>query len=172
MNWKSTVLVSGAGLLATWLANVPAPAPARQAATPAASPATAQVRVSDEIQQLADRLERRSVVGAQSDVAARNPFQFGRAPRPSRSEPPPTLAPVAADVPQATEPVWHLSGVAMDLVGEQEVWTAILSLPSGLVLARGGDTLPDGWNVSAIGAESVTLIRTDGSTMTLPLTGK
>ena len=81
MNWKSTVFVSGAGLLATWLASVPAPsttaqqASAPRAATPQAQP---QAPLSTEIIHEADRLERRNRTGAAFNHPARNLFRFGQ----------------------------------------------------------------------------------------------
>lgn len=175
MTWKSTVFVSGAGLLATWLAGGPTPAPAPSAAAPVAAPqVAAPSRQSAEIAQLADRLEQRHRGGETfDDHPSRNLFRFApragaRAARASDVSASVSLAPPPSAPPLAI----HLSGVAMDRVGEQDVRTAILSTPSGVVLAREGDEVGAGLRVSAIEAESVALTRPDGSIMTVPLSGK
>jgi hypothetical protein len=171
MNWKSTVLVSGAGLLATWLANIPSPTTTQSAATAAATTTVApQPGVSAEIQQLADRLERQRTEGRDFTGASRDLFRFRPTPRVAQPAAVVTAPPAAIQEP--AKPVIHLSGVAMDRVGDADVWTAILSVASGVVLARTGDQVGDGWTVTSIGPESVDLTRADGSTLTLPLSGK
>ncbi len=177
MTWKSTVFVSGAGLLATWLASVPAPAPTpvqTSASAPAARPASAPTAVSSEIAYEADRLERRNTARDDYDRPARNLFRFG----PVRSLARTTAVaarPVPIDVnlaPAVPQLAVHLSGVAMDRVGDRDVWTAILSTPAGLLLAHQGDEITGGWTIATIEAESVALTRPDGSMLMLPLSGK
>jgi hypothetical protein len=174
MNWKSTVLVSGAGLLATWLANIPSPQISQPAGTGAGQPvaAVAQSGVSAEIQQLADRLERHRTTGRDYSGPSRDPFRFRPAPRPSEPAAALTLQVPAVAIEEPVAPTIHLSGVAMDRVDDVDVWTAILSVPEGVVLARIGDPVGEGWTVTKIGTESVDLTRPDGSMMTLPLSGK
>lgn len=170
MTWKSTVLVSGAGLVATWLAGVPSPTPAPQRAAPQAQAAGAsRTRAPSEIEHLADRLESRNRAGDGYSRPARNPFRFAPAPVPRRTEDSET--PPVPEVTSVPAPVIRLSGVAMDQVDGREEWTAILSTPTGVVLAREGDEIAPGLTVSAIGAESVTLTRPDGSTQVVPLSG-
>ncbi len=173
MTWKSTALVSGAGLLATWLASVPSPAqspaPAAQA-RPVAVTAPAPVPASSDIEALAERLGRRNQAVPDYGRPARNLFRFAplRTSAPRVDAPPPAL-----DVPvQPAGPQFRLSGVAMDRVDGADVWTAILTTPAGLVLARRGEDVIPGWTVATIEAESVMLTRPDGSTVVIPLSGK
>jgi hypothetical protein len=172
MTWKVTALVSGAGLVATWLASVPSPAPVPQgptqvAAQPSAGPSGAAV----EIQGLADQLARHRTRPDKSVSPVRDPFRFAAVRGSFRADEAPPAAPVEA-VPEPVDPGLRLSGVAMDLEGANQVWTAILSTPDGVVLAREGEAASRGWTVTAIEAERVTLARPDGSTLTLPLSGK
>jgi hypothetical protein len=173
MTWKVTALVSGAGLVATWLASVPSPTVAPQVLRPASSaqPSGAPPAASLEIQELADRLARRRQPPDQSVRPARDPFRFAADRGSFRPDSAPPAVPVEV-APAPADPVIRLSGVAMDLVGAAEVWTAILTTPAGLVLAREGEAASPGWTVTTIQAERVTILRPDGSTLTLPLSGK
>jgi len=171
MNWKSTAFVSGAGLIATWLASVPSPTTTLKMVAPQAQPASAQTAVSSEIAREADRLERRNRVDGDYNRPSRNLFRFEGVRTTARAA---SVAP-APVVPSTLEPqplAIHLSGVAMDRVGEKDVWTAILSTPTGVVLAHLGDQVAPGWQISTIESESVGLTRPDGSLLILPLTGK
>jgi hypothetical protein len=172
MNWKSTAFVSGAGLLATWLASVPPPSMAPRA-TPRAAQApvvsVAPVAVADEIQELADRLERRNRAGDGYQRTSRDPFQFAPVREAARPELVPVTPPVDVAAPEPVLPAIHVSGIAMDRVDDKDVWTAILSTPGGVVLAREGEQVLPGWKISTIEAESVALTRPDGSILTLPL---
>lgn len=171
MTWKSTVFVSGAGLLATWLASVPSPAPERKATPSAAQSTSGPPAVSSEIQELASRLEHGNRTDGSYDHPSRNLFRFSSvrtAARPALV----AVTPAIEIAPEPAGPALRLSGVAMDRVGEREVWTAILSAPTGVVLAHEGEEVAPGWKVSTIEAERVGLVRPDGSTLTLPLSGK
>ena len=172
MTWKSTALVSGAGLLATWLAAVPAPplspATSGSAAVPRRAPAAADSAIAHEAERLARRAQRLPAYAP----ATRNPFRF-RAPAATAAAPTPTR--VVETGPVVTPPVVpsvHLAGVAMDRIDGRDVWTAILSSPKGVLLVREGETAGDGLVVGAIGADRVELRRPDGSILTLPLSGK
>lgn len=171
MNWKSTAFVSGAGLLATWLANLPAPQTSRERvapAVPAAVRADAASTTAD-VAHLAAELNRRTQAIAAYTPPARNPFRFTPPPAPARAR---VAAPVLAEAPSvASTPLLRFSGVATDRVGDKEIWTAILSTPSGLVFVREGEQV-EGLTVLAIGAERVALARPDGTELTLPLSGR
>ncbi len=172
MTWKSTVFVSGAGLLATWLASVPSLSTTPTLTTPRAEPRNISAPVSSEIADEADRLERRSRSDDTYRTSSRNLFRFGPARPSSHTSRTPAVPAVADVMPAAPVVSIRLSGVAMDRVGEREVRTAILSTPTGVVLAREGEEIAPGWTVSTIDAESVGLTRPDGSMLTLPLSGK
>jgi len=170
MNWKSTALVSGAGVLATWLASVPSPVePPRQAAAPAAA---AQAPSSDgDIDALARELAARADVVAAFTRPLRNPFAFA----PVRVAPPMDAEPAVSSVPEAPGPVppagptFKLVGVALDRVDDQDVWTAIVNADGEVVLARKGDEIAPGLRVTAVSAEGAVLARDDGTVLTLPL---
>src|SRR5512139_2522518 len=70
MNWKSTALVSGAGLLVTWLANQP---PRAVQVASARAPQAALAPASD-IQQQAEHLRVRVRREVELSDPARNPF--------------------------------------------------------------------------------------------------
>ena len=161
MTWKSTAVVSGAGLLATWLASY---APPAGSPPPAAAPAAAVAMSDAEIQQEATRLQQqvRSVVEYAPPM--RNPFRFtATAPgAPVASAP----AAVIPDVAAPAAPDVTLTGVALDTVDGRDVRTAILSTPAGLVFATVGEVVA-GYRVAAIAEDAVQLTASDGSTITV-----
>jgi hypothetical protein len=177
MSWKSYAVVSGATVLAGWLASTPpanepegAVVVSRQPATPRAAAAAAT------IEHEADRLQvrvRREVDYTQPN---RNPFRFGvaRADVDRGGDIPPP-APVAApsEPPVATPfvppPPVKLSGIAEDEKGGQMERTAILSSPAGVLLVREGDVVMGDYRVGRIESEAVELLKTDGTTLRLTL---
>ena len=102
---------------------------------------------------------------------SRNLFRFTtrESQRSSAAPPAPVADAGVPDAPQGPPPFFvRLSGVASDRVGESEQRTAILSTPTGVVLARVGDEVGGLFKVSAIGEDTVDLIRlTDGWTLHL-----
>src|SRR4051812_47906953 len=92
MTWKGTVLVSGAGLLATWLASAPSTHPAAPARAVRPS---ATSRPPADIVYEAERLRARMHVVTEYTRPSRNPFRFGEA-RPSR--PAGTQAPLVPEI--------------------------------------------------------------------------
>jgi hypothetical protein len=123
-----------------------------------------------DIAQLADRLARHNQADGGFSRPSRNLFRF--VPRPVRQSALPS-EPIVAALPVAPpQPVIRLSGVAMDRVEGQDVWTAILSTPAGVVLARAGEQVIPGWTVSVIEPERVSLTRPDGSILDVPLSGR
>lgn len=164
MNWKSTAVVSGAGLLVTWLANQPVGVtPATQSRTPQTVVAPA---AGEDIQQQADRLRARVRQEVAFGAPSRDPFRF--APRPAAVIPAPPAVAAEPVVPIVTAPPIRLSGVATDVVDGREERTAILSTPAGLVFAHEGEQIGGQFQVRAISEEAVVLIRLDdGSEVTL-----
>ncbi len=169
------MLVSGVGLVATWLARVP---PATVGVDPSRSPSTVVTAgppaIASEIVREADRLSRHNQTLGSYPRPARNPFRFGAAPVvrapqvASLGAEDTSVAPAVAEI---IVPGFRLSGLARDGEGEQEVRTAVLSTPEGIVLGRAGDPLSDGWTISQVEVEHVVLIGPDGTTLTLPLSG-
>ena len=168
MSWKSYAAVSGATVLAGWLAS-PSNAPDRTA--PAARPPAARDVRSSDIEREAERLQARVPRDVDYTQPQRNPFRFGVA-RPNVNRggdlpdpaPPPVAVPIVAPPPPVT-----LSGIAEDQQGQQIERTAILSSPSGVLLVREGDPVLGEYRVGRIESEAVELVKSDGTTLRLTL---
>lgn len=165
MTWKSYALVSGAGVVATWLAAAP-PSVTPGGVEPAQPREVSRaVAAASDIEEQAARLQARLRDEALYREPDRNPFRFADRRRGAAA----SQAPAArlADAPLPTEapplPV-TLAGIATD----DGVRTAILSTPAGVVLAQVGDEVLDRFRVSAIGTESIDLVSIAGAaTLTL-----
>lgn len=165
VTWKSTAVVSGVGLLATWLASY---------APPASSPADTAVRVpvavtteAPDIVREADRLQAKVRAEVEYVQPSRNPFRFGA--RESASAPRSTAVftpPPAVDVAPAPI-VIRLSGIAIDTVDGREERTAILNTPGGLVFVKEGEDVAGAYTVAKIAIDAVDLVRADGSILQL-----
>jgi hypothetical protein len=167
MTWRSTAVVSGAGLLATWLASAP---PSTFQITPKPLPAAPQAAeqtaaMSAEIQREADRLHARLRAEAMFREPSRNPFRFG-ARVPARVPPPvvpPTITeePMTAAVPEQPTLRITLAGIAEEKVDGEIVRTAIVSTPSDVLLVKEGEQIGDQYKVVKIGADAIELTRLD-----------
>jgi hypothetical protein len=174
MSWKSYAVVSGATVLAGWLASAP-PSNAPAATAPAArQPAARGVPASD-IEREAERLQVRVQREVEYTQPQRNPFRFGVA-RPNVDRggdlPAPTPAPVPPPVAVpvvAPPPPVKLSGIAEDQQGQQVERTAIFSSPAGVLLVREGDLVLGDYRVGRIESEAVELVKSDGTTLRLTL---
>jgi hypothetical protein len=86
-------------------------------------------------------------------VPTRNPFRFGARPLARRAAV--VAAPVAAVAePPVIVPVpfpLRLSGIAVDIIEGVERRTAIISHPTGLELARDGESAAPGYRVVTVG---------------------
>lgn len=175
MTWKTYAAVSGATVIAGWLAssppsNTPAPAAARQPRRAAATVATRDAEA--DIEQQAARLQARTREQPDFHEPARNPFNFG-----AREAPPdpvaagePEPAPVQEFVPVPPPPPVGLSGIAEERSGEFVERTAVLSSPSGVLLVREGDEVLGQYRVSRIDADAVELTAlSDGTPLRLSL---
>ncbi len=173
MDWKSTAVISGAGILATWFFSMPAiHSPATGAIAPAARPPQTTASTID-IQREADRLQVRvHQVPQHIETSTRNPFRFGARPapaaRPSGTSGP---APAAAIVPQPPPPPdITLDGIATDVVDGQAQRTAILKTDAGIVLVREGEQVAGQFRVEKIAPDAVELVKiSDGSVLRLAL---
>ena len=171
MNWKSTVLISGAGLVGTWLMSLPAVAPTTTATRPAtATPAAAPVQATD-IQHEADRLAARVHAGGPLGPSTRNPFQFVVKPVPAPASAPVVSLPRPVSVSVApVGPRVSLVGVASDVVDGVSVRSAILSVDGVVTIVKAGDDVGGLFRVETVDPEVVDLQRTgDGSRLTLLL---
>src|ERR1700752_463499 len=84
MDWKSTAVIAGAGILATWFFSLPPRPPPAGAVAPAARvPQTSASRI--DIEKEAARLQVHRVEGPHYTQPSRNPFRFNARPEPSRA---------------------------------------------------------------------------------------
>ena len=172
MDWKSTAVISGAGILATWFFSMPAShAPATAAVTRAAR-APQAVPAAIDIQREAARLQVRVHPEPSYVESSRNPFRFAAPPAPP-ARPVGTTAPAqpALVVPQPPPPPRiTLDGIATDMVGDQPQRTAILNTDAGIVLAREGDQVAVQFRVAKIATDAVELVKiSDGSVLRIAL---
>lgn len=175
MNWKSTAVVSGATVLATWFASVP---PVQHTTTPVGEPAastTVTSRASDQIVREADRLSARLHPSMPYQGPLRNPFQFSQ-PRRATSAPRATSRqPKVSDASMTETPVApplrvSLTGIAEDTSGAAPVRTAVISTPDDVMLVKEGEMVAGQYKVTAVTANSVDLTRvSDGSVVRLTL---
>ena len=173
MTWKAYTTVSGATVLAGWLASAPpsntsdnvAPAPSQAAS----SQATTQSDIEREAMRLQARMRREAVY----TQLQRNPFRFGAA-RPIGSP--------GVDVSEAASaaetfvpavpppPPVSLAGIAEDQVERRVERMAILSSPAGVLLVHEGDDVLGQYRVTKIESEAAELVKlADGTTLRLSL---
>jgi hypothetical protein len=171
MTWKAYATVSGATVLAGWLASAPPPN-APGAGVPAPSQALLpRAAAPPDIEREAMRLEARMRHEAAYTQPQRNPFRFG-ADRPTASagfetaEAPPLAETPIPVVPPP--PVVSLAGIAEDQVEQRVERTAILSSPDGVLLVHEGEDVLGQYRVAKIESEAVELVRhIDGTTLRL-----
>jgi len=172
MTWKSYAAASGATVLAGWLASTPPaavvenrPAAQSRSSRPAASP-------SSDIVEQASRLQARIRRETAYVRPQRNPFQFEAA-RPAVEAAAAIGEPLSAELSPAVAnpaPSITLAGVAEDPLQSGVERTAILSSPTGVLLARVGDEVLGQYRVAAVEEGAVELLSlTDGSTIRLSL---
>lgn len=169
MGWKSTAMISGAGLLATWFFSMPQLQPATAVAPSSAVPVTQVPAAAIDIQREAARLQVRLHPESGAVTTSRNPFRFGAAPRVTSTPVEVTAAPIVA-LPIVQAPQFSLDGIATDTVDGQEQRTAILHTDAGVVMVHAGDVLVGQYKVVSIAQDSIELVKTsDGSTTRLGL---
>ena len=178
MTWKSYAVVSGATVLAGWLASAPPSNAPESAASPSArrTPNAPRDVAASDIEREAERLQVRVKREVEYAQPQRNPFRFGAgradADRggdiPYTAPPPPQPAVVVPVAPPLPPPV-TLSGIAEDQDGQRVERTAILSSPSGVLLVHEGDAVLGDYRVARIESEAVELVKSDGTTLRLAL---
>lgn len=171
MTWKSYAAVSGATVMAGWLAAAPpANAPNPSASGQASSGRTTPVPDIEREANLLQARVRREVAYAQPQ---RNLFRFSPAKSAARPEVgvPEAAAPAETIVPAVpAPPLVSLSGVAEDRVDGRIERTAILSSPDGVLLVREGDDVLGQYRVATIEGEAVELVKAaDGATLRIVL---
>ena len=170
MTWKSYAAASGATVLAGWLASWSAAPQQATVSSPAARPTAARAAALD-ISKEADRLQTRVAREREYLRPERDPFRF--TPRGSVAAlPPATVELPASEPPPAivTPPPASLSGIAEDETNGRIERTAVLSLPSDVLLVREGDEIPGRYRVIRIESDAVELQSLDtGQTVRLSL---
>lgn len=166
MTWKTYAAVSGATVLAGWIAsspqdNAPTPTASTQRRT---ATSTAQATGGSDIEEQAARLQARLRHETTYREPARNPFRFGaraveRTVPTERADTPPPIETIA---PAPLPPPIRLSGIAEDRAGDRVERTAVLSSPSGVLLVREGDMVLGQYRVTRIDAEAVELADASG----------
>ena len=170
MTWKSYTAVSGATVLAGWLASAP-PASAPSSATGrAVQPVSPRSSVASDIEQQAARLQLRATRERFYVTPHRNLFRFGPARLIFSGKSPESATAVQPVLPIPPPVVVSLSGVAENRAGESIERTAVLSTPDGVLLVREGDSVLGQYRVASIESEAVDLVKlTDGTTLRLSL---
>ena len=171
MTWKAYAAVSGATLLAGWIASAPpsnAPATSVGAEPPAASDLP---RAAAQIENEAARMQAGIREQAAYRQPERNPFRFGsRRSELAGAEASVAAPPVEAFVPPPPPPPVTLAGIAEDQVAEGVQRTAILSSLSGVLLVKEGDDVLGQYRVSKIESGAIELTRiSDGGSVRLLL---
>ena len=165
MTVKSYLLLSGGGLLATYLVTAqPGVSPAQRPAPSRATSAPAGTRI--DIREQAERLQTRVRPDVEYQEPSRNPFRFQARPAPRRqpaSEPAVVAPPPAAEEPPP--PPIRLSGVSAD----QGRRTAYLVTVQGVLAVVEGDTVPPDYRVGRIDDDAIELVAGDGTTRRLML---
>ena len=164
MTWKSYAGVSGATVLAGWLASSP---PSNESATGGSIPPERSAAVpaaAADIQEQAARLQAGLRLEAAYREPERNPFRFGarNVGQPAAEGSAPAPSTVEAVVPAPSAPLVTLSGIAEDQVGERTERTAILSSSSGVLLVREGEDVLGHYRVAKIEADAVELVELTG----------
>jgi hypothetical protein len=171
MDWKSTAVISGAGILATWFFSMPATRPPASNVIAPASRAPQSSAAAIDIQQEAARLQVRLHQPVPYTEPSRNLFRFSerRQAGSASGGPPVQPAAVVPHTPPASPPLITLDGIASDTVDGQQQRTAVLNTVSGVVLVREGEQVA-GYRVTKIGADAVELVKLDdGSVLRLAL---
>jgi hypothetical protein len=170
MTWKSYVIVSGAGLFATYLVSTPpSSAPGRAPAVSQPTVAPQAVPVVD-IQAEASRLQTRVREATEYQEPSRNPFRYvapRRAARPT--EPQPDIAAPETLPPVPEPPSITVAGIATKTVDGVRRRTAILITAAGPLEVNEGDAVGSDYRVVRIEEDAVELAVGDGTRRRLSL---
>ena len=174
MTWKLYAIVSAGAFAATYLVSSPKLELAQS--TSGASPARSarQAAAETEIETLANSLHVHLHSEAVLREPSRDPFRFQpRIQKPPPFVPPPVGAVENVPAPVRVLPMLNLTGIASDLVDGKPQRAAVISMPSGVLIVREGESVAGLYNVIAIGEDSIDLEATaDGSRRTLRLSAR
>jgi hypothetical protein len=171
MTWKLYAIVSAGAFAATYLVSSPKIelAQSKSAASPARS--ARQAAAETDIETLANSLHPQRHSEAVLREPGRDPFRFQpRVQKPPAFVPPPVSVVENVPAPVRVLPVLNLTGIASDLVDGKPQRAAVISMPSGVLIVREGESVAGLYKVIAIGEDSIDLEATaDGSRRTLRL---
>ena len=174
MTWKLYAVVSAGAFAATYVMSSPKTELATNTASAAAPQSSSRQRAAEtEIEALANSLHVRLKSDAVFQTPGRDPFRFQtRVEKPSAFVPPPAVS-ASAPVPAPVLPVLSLSGIATDVVDGMPRRSAVVSMPTGVLIVREGESVAGLYNVIAIGEDSIELESTgDGARRTLRLSAR
>jgi hypothetical protein len=172
MTWKLYAFSSGGAVIVTALAALVAPTQRIQTAPAVVTPqATDRSGAVVDLGAQADHLRARLADVTTYRQPARNAFRFAAAPRRVAEPAPAPVAELPPAVVPPRRPPYALAGMATTMEDGVAQRTAILSSLQGVSLVKEGDVLDDGYRVSSITDDAVTLESTsDGTQATLRLT--
>jgi hypothetical protein len=171
MTWKSYAAVSGATVLAGWLASSPPLNTQTTARVASSSEPRRRAPAATDIEEQAARLQSRMQVARAYAEPRRNPFRFAERPSaaPPRENAPLVEVPPPINVPPPGPQV-SVAGIAEESRDGGIERTAILSSPMGVLLVHQGETILDYYRVDRIDADAVELVRlSDGTSTRLTL---
>ena len=172
VNWKGTVAWSGATALATWMAAAPPVAapgqvvPAVRIAPAPAVGAVPELAAAPDLADEAERLARRLEAQQAYSEPARDPFRFkvvDAAPKLRSASAPVAAAPVTPP-PAVAAPPYVLVGIAEEKSGDATVRTAVVGGAGEVWLLKAGERVEGKFEVRAVDADAVELIRVDTGT--------
>ena len=173
MTWKLYVIVSAGAFAATYLMSSPKSDVAARPTAAAAAQLARQSAAATEIEALADSLHVSLHSDAPYRTPGRDPFHFQTRVQPSPAFVPPPAVTAPLPPPPPPLPIVNLSGIASDVVDGKAQRSAVISLPTGVLIVREGDSVAGLYTVVSIGEESIELTATaDGSHRTLRLSGR
>ena len=171
MTWKSYAAVSGATVLAGWLAS-PSNTPTTGTTRASSAEPRRRAPAATDIEEQAARLQSRLQVARAYTEPQRNPFRFAE--RASAASPRESAQAVEVPTPPIDVappgPRISVAGIAEEQRDGGIERTAILSSPMGVLLVHEGETILDYYRVGGIEADTVELVRlSDGTSTRLTL---
>jgi hypothetical protein len=174
MTWKLYAIVSAGAFAATYLVSSPKIELAQSKSAASQARSARQAAAETEIETLANSLHVERHSEAVYRAPSRDPFRFQpRIQKPPAFVPPPVQAVDSVPAPVRVLPMLNLTGIASDVVDGKPQRAAVISMPSGVLIVREGESIAGLYNVIAIGDDSIDLEATaDGSRRTLRLSAR
>jgi hypothetical protein len=173
MTWKLYAIVSAGAFAATYLVSSPKIELAQSKSAASQARSARQAAAETEIETLANSLHVERHSEAVYRAPSRDPFRFQPIQKPPAFVPPPIQAVDSVPAPVRVLPMLNLTGIASDVVDGKPQRAAVISMPSGVLIVREGESIAGLYNVMAIGDDSIDLEATaDGSRRTLRLSAR